>query len=93
LAASLSMSIIIFIWPVIVAIFISYILGSRATFIYILIITLSVISIATARSFNLIPVNPVDEIRIVYSTSLIIILSSSFYTIFSKSMTSLAMKH
>lgn len=76
--ASLSLSIIVFLWPLIVSILISFVLGSRATFVYLLIYALAVTGISIMRIFNVIPFNPIHELRLDYSTGFIIFLSVAF---------------
>jgi signal transduction histidine kinase len=76
---SLSLSIIVFLWPLIVAIVISFILGIRATFIYLLIYAIAVTGISIIRIINVIPVNPFHESGLNYSTGFIIFLSVSFF--------------
>ncbi|NLD92958.1 MAG: HAMP domain-containing histidine kinase [Fibrobacter sp.] len=82
--SSLSLSIIVFLWPVIVAVFISFISGNKATLIYILIYALCVTGISLLRIFDVIPMNSVDENRLNYSTGFIIFLFGGFLYYFLK---------
>jgi signal transduction histidine kinase len=82
--ASLSLSIIVFLWPLIVAIVVSFVMGSRATFIYLLIYALAVTGISILRITNVMPINPTHELRLNYSTGFIIFLSVAFFYYFLK---------
>lgn len=82
--ASLSLSIIIFLWPLIVAIMISFVLGSRTTFIYLLMYAIAVTGISVLRILDVFQVDPIHESRLNYSTGFIIVLSVSFFYYFLK---------
>lgn len=76
--ASLNLSIILFLWPVMIAVFLSFTLGKKANLIYITIFALSIIVISIIKIQGIFPENSLDDLRIYYSTGGMIVLASAF---------------
>jgi signal transduction histidine kinase len=76
--ASFNLSIIIFIWPVIISVFVNFVLGRKATLIFLGLFSLSVIAISIIRISVPYPFNPIDDMRINYSAGFMIVMASAF---------------
>jgi signal transduction histidine kinase len=63
---------------------ISFVLGSRTTFIYLLMYAIAVTGISVLRILDVFQVDPIHESRLNYSTGFIIVLSVSFFYYFLK---------
>jgi signal transduction histidine kinase len=74
--SSFNLSVIIFVWPIICSVFISFTLGNRASFVYIAAVLLLVTAISGLRISGISEPSPIDDRRIDYSTAAIILCAS-----------------
>lgn len=79
---SFSLSILLFIWPVIYTFFLHFLLGKRATLWYIISFTAAVTGISIIKTMNIFPVNPLYEMRMTYSTGILLTMASFFLYFF-----------
>ncbi|HBI37056.1 MAG TPA: hypothetical protein DDY71_05375 [Spirochaetia bacterium] len=86
--SSFSLSIILFLWPVLLTVFINYVADNKATLVYITLFAISVTALSIIRALEIFPVNSVDERHITYTTGPVMIIASvflySFLSIYNK---------
>jgi signal transduction histidine kinase len=75
LLSSANTSLILFIWPIIAAVFLNFTMGNIWALWHICGFAVAVIAISCMRVFGIMPIDPVADIRINYSTGFIIVIA------------------